>query len=126
MRPKKKKPAGAKAEQIVAEGRRARAEFDGGYRGQALKLLPWVCGKCAREFEGKNLRDLTVHHKDHDHHNNPPDGSNWELLCVYCHDDEHSRKEVADASGPGKRAASGPRSTYKAFAGLEKLLKPEE
>jgi hypothetical protein len=23
--------------------------------------------------------------------NNPPDGSNWENLCVYCHDDEHSR-----------------------------------
>ncbi|MFA7667514.1 MAG: HNH endonuclease, partial [Burkholderiaceae bacterium] len=20
---------------------------------------------------------------------NPPDGSNWELLCLYCHDNEH-------------------------------------
>ena len=126
MRPKKKTSGVAKAEQIVAEGRRARAEWDSGYRGQALKILPWVCGKCAREFDGKNLRDLTVHHKDHDHNNNPADGSNWELLCVYCHDDEHSRKEVADASGPGKRGDSGPRSTYKAFAGLEDLLKGEE
>jgi hypothetical protein len=24
--------------------------------------------------------------------NNPPDGSNWENLCVYCHDDEHHRE----------------------------------
>ena len=52
------------------------------YRSQALKLLPHVCARCAREFEGKRLRELTVHHKDGDHHNNPADGSNWELLCV--------------------------------------------
>ncbi|QTG90742.1 HNH endonuclease, partial [Vibrio furnissii] len=26
---------------------------------------------------------------DHDHTNNPEDGSNWELLCLYCHDHEH-------------------------------------
>ena len=37
------------------------------------------------------MRELTVHHKDHNHDNNPPDGSNWELLCVYCHDDEHQK-----------------------------------
>ena len=60
------------------------------YREQALKLFPWVCGRCGREFSGKNLRELTVHHKDHDHSNNPPDGSNWELLCIYCHDEEHT------------------------------------
>ena len=33
-----------------------------------------------------------MHHKDHNHDNNPPDGSNWELLCLYCHDNEHSRQ----------------------------------
>jgi len=37
--------------------------------------------------QSKNLRELTVHHKDHDHHNNPSDGSNRELLCLYCHDE---------------------------------------
>ena len=61
------------------------------YRGRALQLFPHVCGSCAREFSGKRLKELTVHHKDHDHHNNPPDGSNWELLCLYCHDHEHEK-----------------------------------
>ena len=65
------------------------------YRKRALKIHPWVCARCAREFTGRNLRQLTVHHKDHDHTNNPADGSNWELLCIYCHDDEHSRNETA-------------------------------
>ena len=73
-------PDRSRSEQIVAEGRRARAERDVSYRGRALKLLPWVCGSCGRDFNSKNLSELTVHHKDHDHTNNPPDGSNWELL----------------------------------------------
>ena len=94
-----------------------------GYREQALKLFPWVCGHCAREFDGKNLRELTVHHKDHNHHNNPADGSNWELLCIYCHDHEHSKYE--DAHG---RANKDPNqeetyNTYNPFAELGKLLK---
>jgi len=61
------------------------------YRDRALKILPWICALCGREFEGKKLRELTVHHKDHDHNNNPPDGSNWELLCIYCHEHVHSQ-----------------------------------
>ena len=32
-----------------------------GYRIKALRLYPWVCGRCAREFEYSNLRELTVH-----------------------------------------------------------------
>jgi hypothetical protein len=70
------------------------------------------------------LRELTVHHKDHNHHNNPPDGNNWELLCLYCHDNEHSRSldgEWYDDVTPGDEQE--PRSTFKAFAGLEALLK---
>jgi len=66
------------------------------YRNQALKILPWICAKCGREFSGKKLRELTVHHKDHNHDNNPPDGSNWELLCIYCHDNAHSRSLEAE------------------------------
>lgn len=66
------------------------------YRNQALKIFPWVCAKCSREFFGKKLPELTVHHKDHNHNNNPPDGSNWELLCIYCHDNEHSRSLEAE------------------------------
>ena len=96
------------------------------YRKRALKILPWVCARCARDFTSKKLAQLTVHHKDHDHTNNPADGSNWELLCIYCHDDEHSRHDVAKAYGKpttGRRQAPG---TYKPFADLENLLKPKK
>ena len=67
------------------------ARLESGYREKALKIYPWVCGRCSREFVYSNLRELTVHHIDHDHTNNPEDGSNWELLCLYCHDHEHSK-----------------------------------
>lgn len=91
------------------------------YREQALKLYPWVCGRCGRDFAGKQLRELTVHHKDHNHSNNPPDGSNWELLCIYCHDNEHQRYMEADAQGALKREdATG--TTFKGLAGLKDLL----
>lgn len=81
----------------VAEALRIRKEREKSYRERALKLFPKICGRCGREFSGKRLRELTVHHKDHNHDNNPPDGSNWELLCLYCHENEHSRDQVADA-----------------------------
>ncbi len=110
--------------QIVAEARRHQAQQERTYRAQALKLYPWVCGRCGREFGGKKLRELTVHHKDHNHDNNPPDGSNWELLCLYCHDNEHARQQVADAYGETTpREEREPPSTYRPFADLEALLK---
>jgi hypothetical protein len=111
-------------EEFVARLRRERELRMKGYREQALKLFPAVCGRCGREFEGKRLRELTVHHKDHDHENNPPDGSNWELLCVYCHDNEHERHSVADWSeGPSASGQQKTVSTFKPFEGLESLLK---
>jgi predicted HNH restriction endonuclease len=61
------------------------------YRERSLSIHGLVCAKCGRDFENKNRHLLTVHHKDGNHRNNPPDGSNWENLCVYCHEDEHSR-----------------------------------
>ena len=97
------------------------------YRERALKILPWICVRCAREFPVSRLRELTVHHKDHDHDNNPPDGSNWELLCLYCHDNEHSRHSVADWSDepvPGGQQSQS--STYNPFAGLDALLKKKK
>jgi len=93
------------------------------YRERALKLFPWICARCGREFEEYKLRELTVHHKDHNHDNNPPDGSNWELLCLYCHDNEHSRDEVADAYAKGaSRDDDAPSMTHKPFSGLAELL----
>ncbi|MGZ5033048.1 MAG: YajD family HNH nuclease [Usitatibacter sp.] len=111
----------AKLDRIVAEARRAAQERELTYREQALKIYPWICGRCAREFTRANLRELTVHHRDHNHDNNPPDGSNWELLCLYCHDNEHQRQLEATggASGP---SAGVPVSTYPAFANLKELL----
>src|ERR1044071_1959021 len=41
----------------------------------------------------------TSFRSDHNHDNNPPDGSNWELLCLYCHDNEHQRYLVANEAG---------------------------
>ena len=109
---------------IVAEAQRYRDQRAKGYRERALQIYPWICARCGREFSGKRRRELTVHHKDHDHDNNPPDGSNWELLCLYCHDNEHARHEVADAyeaSTPGEKRE--PTATYKPFAGLADVLK---
>jgi hypothetical protein len=37
-----------------------------------------------------------VHHKDGNPRNNPADGSNWENLCVYCHEDEHNRNRLGN------------------------------
>ncbi len=93
------------------------------YRERALKLFPWVCGSCGRDFNGKNLRELTVHHKDHNHNNNPPDGSNWELLCLYCHDNEHSRlldAEWLSSENPDKD--EGAAATHTPFADLRNML----
>ena len=127
MPPKKTQPDSGKVDQIVAEARRKRELREQDYREQALKIYPWVCGRCAREFTRANVQQLTVHHKDHNHDNNPPDGSNWELLCIYCHDNEHSR--YLDSAGRGQAARGGEQdtpSTYKAFADLKSLLKDKK
>jgi len=69
------------------------------YRAESLRIHGLICAKCGREFEEKNRHLLTVHHRDGNHHNNPPDGSNWENLCVYCHEDEHSRGRLGSYLG---------------------------
>jgi hypothetical protein len=112
----------SKLDRIVAEARRAAAQREAGYRERALKMYPWVCGRCAREFTRANLQELTVHHRNHDHDFNPPDGSNWELLCVYCHDNEHSR--LLDHLGGSAATESAPvAATHNPFADLKSLLK---
>ncbi|HEY7746661.1 MAG TPA: YajD family HNH nuclease [Desulfuromonadales bacterium] len=113
-----------KYDRIVAEMRREEEMRQAGYREKALKLFPHVCGRCTREFEGKKLRELTVHHRDHNHDNNPLDGSNWELLCIYCHDHEHTRgvQEQRDADGPAGRQ-DRPSLGHSPFAALADRLK---
>lgn len=124
MAEKKPGSSGERLDRIVAEARQNRAAREKGYREQALKLYPWICGRCAREFNRENLHELTVHHKDHDHDNNPPDGSNWELLCLYCHDNEHSRYLENEAnSQTGSRNNREALTTHNPFANLKELLK---
>jgi hypothetical protein len=81
---------------IMQAAKTAVAARQQGYRARSLELHGWICAKCAREFDAGNLHLLTVHHKDGNHENNPPDGRNWENLCVDCHEDEHSRGLLAD------------------------------
>lgn len=111
-------------DRVVAEATRARSERERGYREQALKLYPWICGRCGREFTRANVHELTVHHRDHDHDNNPPDGSNWELLCLYCHDMEHQHHLSAPASHDADtRADTAKGATWQPFADLAERLK---
>jgi hypothetical protein len=112
----------SKVDQVLAAQRRHQAEREQTYREQALKLYPWICARCGREFNARRLRELTVHHKDHNHDNNPSDGSNWELLCIYCHDNEHQRCLEADAN-PGAIGSREPAAaTHNPFANLKDLL----
>lgn len=109
-----------KRDQLVSEMRQEEQKRQSGYREQALKLFPHVCGRCTREFEGKKVRELTVHHIDHNHDNNPPNGSNWELLCLYCHDHEHTRgiqeDRIADSSNDQQSQESLAHSPFAALA----------
>ncbi len=120
-----KQPNNQRLDQIVADARRNREDREKGYREQALKMYPWVCGRCAREFTRENLRELTVHHRDHNHDNNPPDGSNWELLCLYCHDNEHQRlldSEYGSATGESEAKSS----TFNPFGDLKSMLNKDD
>ena len=114
-----------KLDQFIAEVRKNREFQEKTYRERALKIFPWICARCGREFSGKRLKELTVHHKDHNHDNNPPDGSNWELLCLYCHDNEHSRDSVAEWYDDAEPDSGQEDDSYshKPFAGLANLLK---
>src|SRR5262245_10281989 len=121
MTPKKTGRDNARRYRVVDDARRASDERARGYRELALKMYPWICGRCAREFTRANVQLLEVHHRDHNHDNNPSDGSNWELLCTYCHENEHRRyldNTGAPAAGGGQKA----QATYQPFADLGELL----
>lgn len=128
----RKRRAGApidsnKLDEVVANARRDAEKRLQGYREQSLRLHPWVCGRCGREFTRENLHELTVHHKDHNHDNNPSDGSNWENLCLYCHDNEHQRYEefVKGYDGMAPKEENKP-ATFNPFADLKSMLDKSE
>ena len=113
-------------DRVVLDARKGREEREKGYREKALKIYPWICGRCAREFTHANLRELTVHHRDHNHDNNPPDGSNWELLCIYCHDHEHEKNGMAGHGGGAGMEAPAPSTLFNPFGALDGLVEPKE
>ena len=120
---KKAVPENNKLDQLVAESRQQRDKREQGYRERALKMYPWICGRCQREFTRATVQQLTVHHRDHNHDNNPADGSNWELLCVYCHDNEHQRLlEAGREANPLASSETTSSATHNPFASLKDLL----
>jgi hypothetical protein len=119
-------PDPARRAQIAAELHRDIAARREGYRERALKVLPHLCASCGRTFDGKRLKELTVHHRDHNHNNNPPDGGNWELLCIYCHDHEHEKNLLAGhyAGATAEKEKLKP-SIFSQFSALDALLPAE-
>jgi hypothetical protein len=93
FRPGKRRKVGRLDVDEVIRQSRARAQD---YRARSLELHGWICARCAREFDESTLHLLTVHHKDGNHDNNPANGSNWENLCAYCHEAEHTRGLLGD------------------------------
>ncbi len=119
----------AHTDRVIAQAIKDRQSREDGYRERALKIYPWICGRCSREFTHTNLRELTVHHKDHNHDNNPPDGSNWELLCIYCHDHEHEKNRLEGYyEGATAEQDNLKPSIFSQFSGLDSLFPsaPEE
>ena len=109
-----------KLDRVILEARKNAEKRAKGYREQALKLFPWVCGRCARTFDHKNLQLLEVHHKNNNHDDNPPDGSNWELLCTYCHENEHAK--LKDSMGRTDIQEAQSEATHNPFANLKDML----
>ena len=123
---KKSHPSREEMDHIVRNARKAREERLKGYRERSLRIHPWVCARCGREFNHKNVHMLTVHHKDHNHDNNPPDGSNWENLCIYCHDNEHRRYLDQVGGVDVLREQEKSSVTHRPFESLAKLLKNKD
>jgi 5-methylcytosine-specific restriction endonuclease McrA len=129
MAPGAQTPDEARRAQLTRELHRDVAQRRAGYREQALRVLPHVCASCGRSFSGPRLRELTVHHRDHNFKNNPPDGSNWELLCIYCHDHEHDKSTSLAGYFEGRTARRDEEKPAlgSPFAQLDSLLgRPEE
>ncbi len=105
----------SKLDKILAQSYQER---ESGYRHKALKMYPHFCGRCSREFSGKGLSELTVHHRDHNHDNNPSDGSNWELLCLYCMIMSTSAKSTCTTKKkkvPARKAHNKPLKVWQAW-----------
>jgi len=117
----------AQRAKMLGELRRDVAQRKSSYRMRALGMFPHICASCGREFEGKRMKELTVHHKDHNHDNNAPDGSNWELLCIYCHDHEHEKQKDGKYMNTGSASVEFEASGFgNPFDNLDSLIEPDK
>lgn len=46
-----REPDHDRLDRVVAEARRARELREQDYRERALRIYPWICGRCGREFD---------------------------------------------------------------------------
>jgi hypothetical protein len=91
-----------------------------------------TCGSslaCAKTITfalgAKRCRVTRVTSRFDNHDNNPTDGSNWELLCLYCHDNEH-QKQLEAAGGKSMPTEQGNVATHNPFANLKAMLGRKE
>ena len=121
-KPQKTKNKAHRVAEFLERSRKNQSQKEKSYREQSLRIHPWVCARCGREFTNRNVHELTVHHKDHNHENNPSDGSNWENLCLYCHDNEHRRyldySEGADARVGDEKSDAFTHNPFEKLKGL--------
>lgn len=126
IRPQKAESKADKVAGFLERSRKTRSAKEESYREQSLRIHPWVCARCGRAFTNRNVHELTVHHKDHDHENNPADGSNWENLCIYCHENEHRRYlDYYEGAGAESGAEKKDAFTHNPFEKLKGLLEKE-
>jgi len=57
MSAKTTRPNNNELEHILGEARQLRVRRGNLYRDQALKILPWICAWCGREFTSKKLHE---------------------------------------------------------------------
>jgi len=107
------------------DARRAREEREQGYRAQALKLFPWICGRCAREFDQRQRPRAHGPPQGPQPRPQPARRQQLGIACLYCHDNEHQRylEEPRALTGSTGHAHG---ATHLPFADLAGLLKRDE
>ena len=119
-------PDSARLDRIVADARRARDARETTYRERALAIYPWICGRCAREFDRTNVsssRSTTATTITTTIRPTAATGN-----CSASIATTTSTRASATSAGRGDSAGgdSAAPATHKPFAGLDALLKRKE
>jgi len=84
-------------------------------------MYPHIFGSCSHELTQKTPHELTVHHRDHNHGNNPADDSYSQLLCLYCPDNGHDRQLEAHQRDTYNDDGKSDAATFNRFADLKSM-----